>query len=275
MSNWANQWVLLLAMLAMVVAGPVHAQDVVRLNLGGDEIGVAMFEPELRVPVRGALLILADEGQSASANLLAALGESLTPSGWAVMSLGLEAPPYPVQQARRYGDDRNAGAGRVADEGAETVMIDVMDDGDLADLESEYNASVQNLLGAAKAELKGRGYERVVLAAVGQGAVHVARFAGDNDFAGEMVWIAPRFHSGDESVLSEALAGQDALSVLHLYSSREDLDALPVRPGRRMARLKKAGVGGYQTQVVAMGVRPEVRDARALANRMQAWLKAD
>lgn len=277
MSNWANQWVLFLAMLAMVVAGPVLAQDVVRLNLGGDETGLAMFEPELRVPARGALLILADEGQPARSNMLAVLGEALTSSGWATMTLGLKAPPYAVQQARRHGGSRDsgAGAGAVEEERAEAVMIDVMEGGDLADLESGYNASIQNLLGAAQADLKGRGYDQVVLAAVGQGAVHMARFAGANDFAGEMVWIAPRFHASDETVLSEALAGKDALSVLHLYSSRQDLDPRTMEPVRRAGRLKKAGVGRYQSQAVAMGERPEVRDARALANRIQAWLKAD
>ncbi len=247
------------------------------MNLDGDGTGQALFEPELRVPARGALIILADEGQSATASLLAALGASLTSSGWAVMTLGLEAPPYAVQQARRYSvdPDSGAGAGGMADEGSEAVMIDVMDDGNLEDLESRYYARIQSLLGAAQADLQRRGYDRVVLVAVGQGAVHMARFAGGSGFNGEMVWIAPRFYSGDESALSEALAGMDALSVLHLYSSRQDPELLSMEPGRRMARLKETGVGRYQTQAVAMGVRPEVRDAKGLASRIQAWLKAD
>lgn len=276
MSNWYKIWVLPLALLAMTFSGSALAQEVVRLNLDGDGTGQALFEPELRVPPRGALIILADEGQSARASLLAALGESLTSSGWAVMALGLEAPPYAVQQARRYSVDPDAGAGGDAEsQGAGAVMIDVMDDDNLEDLESRYNARIQSLLGAAQADLQQRGYDRVVLVAVGQGVVHVARFAGGSGFNGEMVWIAPRFYSGDESALSEALAGMDALSVLHLYSSRQDPELLSLEPGRRMARLKKAGVGSYQTQAVAMGVRPEVRDARALASRMQAWLKND
>ncbi|MEQ9545359.1 MAG: DUF3530 family protein [Marinobacter sp.] len=261
----------------MAFSGSALGQEVVRLNLDGDGIAQGWFEPELRVPATGALLILADEGQSARANLLAALGASLTSSGWAVMTLGLDAPPYKVQQARRYSVDPDAGAfpAGQADEGSEAVMIDVMDDGNLADLESSYNARIQSLLGAARADLQRRGYDRVVLAAVGQGAVHVARFAGGSGFNGAMVWIAPRFYSGDESALSEALAGMDDLSVLHLYSSRQDPELLSMAPGKRMVHLKKAGVGRYQTQAVAMEVRPEVRDARALANRMQAWLKAD
>lgn len=247
------------------------------MNLDGDGTAQALFEPELRVPATGALLILADEGQSASANLLTALGTSLTSAGWAVMTLGLDAPPYEVQQARRYSvdPDSGAGAGGMADEGSEAVMIDVMDDGNLADLESRYYARIQSLLGAAQADLQRRAYDRVVLVAVGQGAVHVARFASGSGFNGEMVWIAPRFFSSDESALSEALTGKDDLSVLHLYSSRQDPELLSMAPGRRMVRLKKAGVGRYQTQAVAMGVRPEVRDARALANRIQAWLKAN
>lgn len=277
MSNWYKRWVLPLAVLAMAFSGSALAQEVVRLNLDGDGTGQALFEPELRVPARGALIILADEGQSATASLLAALGASLTSSGWAVMTLGLEAPPYAVQQARRYSvdPDSGAGAGGMADEGSEAVMIDVMDDGNLEDLESRYYARIQSLLGAAQADLQRRGYDRVVLVAVGQGAVHMARFAGGSGFNGEMVWIAPRFYSGDESALSEALAGMDALSVLHLYSSRQDPELLSMEPGRRMARLKETGVGRYQTQAVAMGVRPEVRDAKGLASRIQAWLKAD
>lgn len=277
MSNWYKIWVLPLALLAMAFSGPVFAQEVVRLSLDGDGTGQALFESELRVPARGALLILSDEGQSARANLMVALGASFTSSGWAVMTLGLDAPPYEVQQARQYSVDPNSGtgAGGMADKGSEAVMIDVMDDGNLADLESRYNARIQSLLGAAQADLQRRGYDRVVLAAVGQGAVHMARFAGGSGFNGDMVWIAPRFYSGDESALSEALAGMDDLSVLHLYSSRQDPELLSMAPGKRMVRLKKAGVGRYQTQAVAMAVRPEVRDAKALANRMQAWLKAD
>ncbi|MDX1599178.1 MAG: DUF3530 family protein [Marinobacter sp.] len=277
MSNWYKIWVLPLALLAMAFSGPVFAQEVVRLSLDGDGTGQALFESEQRVPARGALLMLSDEGQSARANLLVALGASFTSSGWAVMTLGLDAPPYEVQQARQYSVDPNfgTGAGGMADKGSEAVMIDVMDDGNLADLESRYIARIQSLLGAAQADLQRRGYDRVVLAAVGQGAVHTARFAGGSGFKGEMVWIAPRFFSGDESALSEALAGMDDLSVLHLYSSRQDPELLSMAPGKRMVRLKKAGVGRYQTQAVAMAVRPEVRDARALANRMQAWLKAD
>ncbi|WP_297790459.1 DUF3530 family protein [uncultured Marinobacter sp.] len=277
MSNWYKIWVLPLALLFMAFSGPVFAQEVVRLSLDGDGTGQALFESELRVPARGALLILSDEGQSARANLLVALGASFTSSGWAVMTLGLDAPPYEVQQARQYSVDPNfgTGAGGMADKGSEAVMIDVMDDGNLADLESRYIARIQSLLGAAQADLQRRGYDRVVLAAVGQGAVHMARFAGGSGFNGEMVWIAPRFYSGDESALSEALAGMDDLSVLHLYSSRQDPELLSMAPERRMVRLKKAGVGRYQTQAVAMAVRPEVRDARALANRMQAWLKVD
>ncbi|WP_186008460.1 DUF3530 family protein [Marinobacter lipolyticus] len=275
MSNWYKRWVLPLAVLAIVFSGSALAQEVVRLNLDGDGTAQGWFEPELRVPATGALLILADEGQSARANLLTALGASLTSAGWAVMTLGLDAPPYEVQQARRYSvdPDSGAGAGGMADAASEAVMIDVMDDGNLEDLESGYYARIQSLLGAAQTDLQQRGYDRVVLAAVGQGAVHMARFAGGSGFNGEMVWIAPRFYSGDESALSEALAGMNDLSVLHLYSSRQDPELLSMAPDRRMVRLKKAGVGRYQTQAVAMGASPEVRDARALANRMQAWLR--
>lgn len=304
MSNWYNDWVLPLVglVLPLTMTGPVLAQDadsqaeqkaqrvtvstgmgsksvaaqrpddVVRLDLEGDETGLALFEPELRTPVKGAVLMLADEGQSAGTNLLTALGEPFTSSGWAVMTVGLETPPYAVQQFWRHGGDRSAGA---ADENAESVMIDVMDDGDLGDLETRYNDRVQSLLDAASTDLRQRGYDRVVLVALGQGVVHMARFASANGGGSEMVWIAPWFYPGNDLALSEMLAGMDGLSVLHLHSARQDSSAATMLPSERSVRLREAGVGRYQAQAIAMRARPGVRNARALANRIQAWLNAD
>ncbi|MFL1468026.1 DUF3530 family protein [Marinobacter sp. HN1S83] len=309
MSNWYNEWVLPLVglVLPLTMTGPVLAQDadnqaeqkaervtvstgmgsesvavqrpddVVRLDLEGDETGLALFEPELRTPVKGAVLMLADEGQPAGTNLLTALGEPFKSSGWAVMTVGLETPPYAVQQFWRHGGDRSdRAAGSVTgDENAESVMINVMEDGDLGDLETRYNDRVQSLLDAASADLRQRGYDRVVLVALGQGVVHMARFASGNDGESEMVWIAPWFYPGNDQALNEMLAGRDGLSVLHLHSARQDSNAATMLPSERAVRLRDAGIGRYQTQAVAMRTPPGVRNAGALANRIQAWLNAD
>lgn len=309
MSNWYNDWVLPLVglVLPLTMTGLVLAQeadnqtgqdarrvtvssgmgsesvaaqrpdDVVRLELEGNETGLALFEPELRTPAKGAVLMLADEGQSAGTNFLAALGKPFTSSGWAVMTVGLEAPPYAVQQFWRHGGDRSVGAAGSGGESedAESVMIDVMDDGDRGDLEARYNDRVQGLLAAASADLRQRGYDRVVLVALGQGAVHMARFAGNNGAGIEMVWIAPWFYPGNDQALNEMLAGMDGLSVLHLHSARQDSNAATVLPSERAVRLREAGVGRFQTQAIAMSGRPGVRNAKLLANRIQAWLNAD
>ncbi|CAN0597430.1 unnamed protein product, partial [Ectocarpus sp. 12 AP-2014] len=94
-----RQRVMISSGLGSAVIAAQRPDDAVWLDLEGDDTALALFEPEQRLPVEGALLMLADEGHSAASELLAGLGKRLSSRGWAGMTLGLEAPPYELQQA--------------------------------------------------------------------------------------------------------------------------------------------------------------------------------
>lgn len=251
------------------------------LELEGEDRALALFEPETRNPANGAVLILADEGQSAASGVAAALRRPFTAKGWAAMSLGLEAPPYALHQARK-GEAPGAGApeadgendeGDEASEEDASIMIDVMDEGDLGDLAERYQTRVQATLAAGLADLRERGYDSIVLAGVGRAATHVTRQAVESGDVAGMVWIAPVFEPGEEEALPELLANKGQWPLLELHSSRIDRQGTPSTPRERAVAFKRANIEGYQHQPVAMPERPEPRDARVLVNRMAAWLE--
>ncbi|MDF0749371.1 alpha/beta hydrolase family protein [Marinobacter sp. 71-i] len=252
---------------------------------------LALFEPEASTPAKGALLVLANEGQSPASGLARALRQPMARDGWAVMTLGLEAPPYAIQQARRLqaraipeeaelpGSQAEETGNEPADE-SESVMIDVMDSVDVEELANQYRTRVQKSLAVAVSNLVDRGYGRIAVAGIGRAAGHVTRMAaatGSGDVSA-LIWIAPEFDQGDSRALAEWLAGAGTLKVLELHSSRRPPESGGTgtrSPRQREAALKRAEVAGYSRQPVAMSSQPEPREAPALANRISAWLEPD
>ncbi|MAB54020.1 MULTISPECIES: DUF3530 family protein [Marinobacter] len=256
-----------------------------------EEPVLALFEPESETPAKGALVILADEGQSPASGLAAALRQPMARAGWAVMVVGLETPPYELQEARRqrdFGSPEDAGMPETdaADETSEksvddeSVMIDVMASEDVEALASQYRARIQKALAAAVGNLVGRGYSRVAMAGVGRAAGHVTHAAtasGGQDVSA-LVWIAPVFDQSDSKALAESLGESGALKVLELYSARSSLDAggaTQRSPKQREAAFRRAGIAGYSRQPVAMAEQPQPREAQALTNRVSAWLASE
>ena len=249
---------------------------------------LALFEPEVDTPAKGALVILGDEGQSAASGLAGALRQPMTRAGWAVLTLGLEPPPYALQQAYQQrgvpvpevsGESAANGNNEDADN-VGSVMIDVMDSVDVEELEDQYRTRIQKALSVAVKNLADRGYERVAVAGVGLAAGHVARMAGAAD-SGEVsaqIWIAPVFYPGDSAALTEWVSGAGQIRVLELHSSRvpERMDwAGFTTPKQREAAFRREGISTYTRQPVAMAERPLPRNAPALANRLSAWLASD
>lgn len=248
---------------------------------------LVLFEPEKETPARGALLILADQGQSVASGLAGALRQPMARAGWAVMTVGLEPPPYAVQQARRQqvttgpemsrSDAGNPGTGNAG--AGESVMIDVMDSVDVDELEDQYRTRIQKTLSAAVDDLKDRGYDRVAVAGIGMASGHVARMAATA--AGDvsaLVWIAPVFARSDSSGLAGWLSEAGQIRVLELHSSRAAEVAEGagfMSPREREAAFRRADISAYTRQPVAMSDQPEPRDAPALANRLSAWLASD
>lgn len=254
-----------------------------------EEPVLALFEPEAETPAKGALVILADEGQSPASGLVAALRQPMARAGWAVMVLGLEIPPHEVQQARRQrgleapeeagAPDKDA-ADETGDKPGESVMIDVMASDDVEALADQYRARIQKTLAAAVGDLVGRGYSRVAMVGVGRAAGHVTRAAtasGGLDVSA-LVWIAPEFSQSDSKALTESLGESGALRVLELYSARSSLgtgSTIQRSPKQREAALRRAGVANYSQQPIAMAEQPQPREAPALTNRIAAWLASE
>ena len=254
-----------------------------------EEPALALFEPEAETPAKGALVILADEGQSPASGLAAALRQPMARAGWAVMVLGLEIPPQEVQQARRqqgFGATEESGvpetdvADETGDKPGESVMIDVMASDDVEALANQYQARIQKTLAAAVGNLVGRGYSRVTMVGVGRAAGHVTRAAtasGGQDVLA-LVWIAPAFSQSDSKALTESLGESGALKVLELHSARSSLGAGGMAqrsPKQREAAFRRAGIAGYSRQPVAMAEQPQPREAQALTNRISAWLDSE
>lgn len=252
---------------------------------------LALFEPEATTPAKGALLVLADEGQSPASGLAGALSQPMARDGWAVMTLGLEPPPYAIQQARRLQaraipeeaelpESQAEETGNEPAEESDSVMIDVMDSVDMEALADQYRTRIQKALAVAVSNLADRGYDRVAVAGIGRAAGHVTRIATatDGSDVSMLIWIAPEFDQGDSRALAEWLAGAGTLRVLELHSSRQSPESGGTgtrSPRQREAALKRAEVTGYSRQPVAMSAQPEPREAPALANRISAWLESD
>lgn len=249
------------------------------LELPEDGRVLALFEPEAGGRAKGALIVLADEGQSAASGLAGALRKPMAKAGWAILTIGLEPAPYAVQQTRRQQDasseeprgDNSDSTG----EDSDSVMIDVINNVDVDELDDRYQARIQDTLTAAVGYLEERDYGPVALAGIGQGASHVTRLAVDGGEVAALVWIVPRFPRDQTKTLPEKIAEAGSLRVLELHSSRQSADGETRSPADRAAAFKRSGIDRYSRQPVAMPERPEARDAPALANRLSAWLEAE
>ncbi len=248
------------------------------LGLPEEERVLALFAPEADTPAQGALVILADEGQSPASGLAGALRQPMARAGWAVMTLGLEPKPYALQQAHRQQASATPEQSQEGDD-VGSVMIDVMDSVDVEELEDQYRTRIQKALAMSVGHLVDRGYERVAVAGIGLAAGHVARMTGtEGGDVSELIWIAPVFDRSDSSALTEWLSGGGQIRVLELHSSRapKPVEGAGLRsPKQRESAFRREGIATYTRQPVAMAERPEPRDAPALANRISAWLASD
>jgi hypothetical protein len=240
---------------------------------------LALFQPELVTPARGALLILADEGVSSASGIADALRAPLSEAGWAVMTVGLPQPPFAVQNWLRQQDNRPMDSGEPAeaqgqgDAGA-AAMITVMDAASPSEALRQYRELIVSALNAGVDALSEREYERIVLVGVGRGAGHVTRHSREDIRAKDLVWIAPHFYPDESAGLAKLLASATPLSILELYSTRPPEASVDRSARERAAALERAGISGYERQPVAMARQPKPRKAQALANRISAWLRS-
>lgn len=253
------------------------------LDSGTGSRVLGLLERESEAPAKGAVLVLADEGQSADAGLAGALRRPLAAAGWAAMTLGLELPPYPLVRARHLPvkpepeaamDQSQApeNSEEATPENTGSIMIDVMDKADLNQLRQDYRDRLKAQVGAAVSHLRGLGYQRVALVGIGRGAAPMARLAMEGGAKGQgepqaLVWVVPEMESADLEPVAAARATD--LRVLELQSGRASAESA----SRRQSTIRREGFRGYEQQQVGMGPRPAARDARQVANRISGWLR--
>lgn len=228
---------------------------------------LSLVEREATDEPSGAMVILADEGQSANDPLLEDLRARLTRAGWATMTLGLEQDSPALELARQRllaGDSQRQDADEDEEAGG-PVMIDVNDQA-AEDLMEAHRGEMKARLASAIDWFTERDYRQVVLVGVGSGAEVMRGYLPDAPQAvARVAWVAANFGPREPEAISDGLTDGRQLPILDLYPSRDQASE------RRRAAFRRAGVSGYQAIPAPVGVRPEGRHAGVIANRLLGW----
>ncbi|WP_375183176.1 DUF3530 family protein [Marinobacter sp.] len=245
------------------------------LELENEGRALALFHPEDRTPALGAVVVLADTGETAASGITRALARGLTARGWAVMSLGLEAPSPVLQQilARSPTPTGEEEAGSSEESSStQSVMIDVMASEKAQGLEEQYRSRIGQALSAAVAELKARGYDAPAVLGIGQAAVHVANYALEASEVSALIWVAPRFYPVDRQALPQLLEGMES-RMLELYPSGGANEASDPEQTIGLT-LRRAGVATVDRQPVPWLSPPLEPLGDSVASRVSAWLQS-
>jgi len=251
-----------------------YPEQAVWLELEAGSRALALFRPEQQVPARSAMIVLANEGQTADEAIVGALRRTLPNDGMAVMTLGLRAPPDVLRQSRQSrkvpapgdGEDGGSEGDNPTGENTSSVMIDVAAPEDLEALAENYQNSVGSLLDAAAAALRDRGYERLLVLGVGWSADYVTEWAAAQDRLAGVIWLAPAFTPDRMTALTEVLAEGRNWRLLDLHGTSSQAAAR-----ERAAELARAEVEQYRRLPLPMASPPNAADADGIANWVSAW----
>ena len=251
-----------------------YPEQAVWLELEAGSRALGLFRPEQQVPARSAMIVLANEGQTADEAIVGALRRTLPNDGMAVMTLGLRAPPDVLRQSRQSrkvpapgdGEDGGSEGDNPTGENTSSVMIDVAAPEDLEALAENYQNSVGSLLDAAAAALRDRGYERLLVLGVGWSADYVTEWAAAQDRLAGVIWLAPAFTPDRMTALTEVLAEGRNWRLLDLHGTSSQAAAR-----ERAAELARAEVEQYRRLPLPMASPPNAADADGIANWVSAW----
>ena len=254
-----------------------YPEQAVWLNLEDDSRALALFSPELETPVRSAVIVLADEGQTADQAILGALRQALSEMGMAAITLGLQAPPGIMRSSRLARNVPTPGepeegepeAGNAPGAERESVMIDVAAEEDLKQLAEDYREGVRAVLDAAATELNERGYQQVLVMGIGWSADYVTEWAISREQLTGAVWLAPKFSPQRLSALTDLLAADRNWWLMDIHHSGGEAEK---RGRERGATLARAGVARYQRQAVPLFLPPRREDADRVVGRISARL---
>lgn len=237
------------------------------LDLEDDVRTLALLWPETETPARGALIVLADEGENAESGLAGVLARELAHRKFAVLALGLEPPSAALEQILERPRAASEAQPEVPNPDANgPATIDVMASGAEGDMETAYRKHIREELLAGVAELEKREYEVVGVIGIGRGGNHVVTYAVELETPPALIWVGPKFYPHDASRLAETLGKASVPRILELSSLGEG--------EQRKAGLKRGRVAGFSVQSVGSGAPFVSRDGKALASRIAAWLNS-
>ncbi|MHA7924978.1 MAG: DUF3530 family protein [Marinobacter sp.] len=243
------------------------------LELEEGDRALGLFYPEARLPARGAVLVLSDEGETAASGVTGALAAGLASRGWAVLTLGLESPSPVLSEVLMRPVVEEPSAETDADEqqeAPESVMIDVMASEGADDLEARYRRRISQTLQAGLAQLTERGYETPAVLGIGRASIHVTNQVLEGADAAALIWVAPQFYPVDRPDLPERLASLST-ELLELYPSSAVDDQTKWSMGMR---LRRAGMSGFERQPIPWLTPAPGTLGDGVASRVAAWLES-
>jgi len=239
------------------------------LELEEGDRALGLFYPEARLPARGAVLVLSDEGETAASGVTGALAAGLASRGWAVLTLGLESPSPVLSDVlmRPVAEEPSAETEAGEQEAPELVMIDVMASESADDLEARYRSRISQTLQAGLAQLAERGYETPAVLGVGRASIHVTNQVLEGADAAALIWVAPQFYPVDRPDLPERLESLST-ELLELYPSGAVDDQTKWSMGMR---LRRAGMSGFERQPIPWLTPAPGTLGDGIASRVAAW----
>jgi hypothetical protein len=229
---------------------------------------LALVEREATSAPKGAVVVLADEGQTANDPLLEGMRRRLTKAGWATMTLGNDQVGPSLQLARQRMAVGEAGATADGSGQDEPVMIDVNDQA-AEDLLQAHREEMNARLASAVAWFLERDYSQVILVGAGRGAVAVNEYLPSApETVTRVAWVAPEFEGLSPGELATSLGGLP-VEFLDLYPSRSSGGA------ERGAAFRRAGVTGYKALGIPLAGGSAAPHSRAIASRLAGWASGD
>jgi len=246
-----------------------YPEAAVWLNLDDDDRVLGLLFAERTLPAKGALMILPEVGETAASGIAGSLAQRLADKGWAVLTVGLEAPSSSLRTLLERKPDVPKAASETGTGDAASVEVDVRVDNPAGEREVVYRERIQKTLQAGLTTLVSRGYENPALLAVGRASNYITDMPPAGQDLRAMIWVAPAFYPRDQARLVRDLGARSVPAVLELYDSQ-----LASHPSgkQRAVMLHQAEVTDYERQPVALSYPPSIQGAPALANRIDAWL---
>ena len=243
----------------------------------------AMQTPSIRVAERGAVLLVADAGQSPAQGLVGEFHQVFSRLGWHVTSIGLPEVPLPERPQRAStsspepsSDEREA---EQADSSAErarssdhAITIDLASPVPSADDTEEFEAQAQARIDAALRTVQQQTPDITLMIGIGMGAVPLTQYLAQGSPLDRvaLVWLMPRFQETRAPTLAPTgwLGGSRSWPILDITDSRLLEHGTEAR---QVAMAQLAGDASYRQDDIILA-RGGAGEADRLARRIHSWV---